>query len=84
MVRKFNENFKFFSHEKLQKSVKTKSLVFHDNYLLKHCSYDFRAIWIFLSIVMVQFLDAIIILTGKRMTLHFYGCAKLKKVRQLL
>ena len=59
MVRKFNENFKFFSHEKFQNSVKTKSLVFHDNYLLKHCSYDFRAILINLSIVLVQVLDTI-------------------------
>ena len=65
MVRKFNENFQFFSHQKFQNSVETKSLVFHDNYLLKHYSYDFRAILIFLSIVLVQVLDAMIILTGK-------------------
>ena len=37
-----------FSHTKIfQNSIETKSLVFHDNYLLKHCyrSYDFRAIF---------------------------------------
>ena len=75
-----------FSHTKIfQNSIETKSLVFHDNYLLKHCyrSYDFGAVLIFLSIVLVQVLDVIIMLTGKWMTLYFYGCAKLKKLRQL-
>ena len=65
MVRQFNENFQFFSHQNFQNSVETKSFVFHDNSLLNHCSYDFGAILIFLSIVLVQVLDVIIILIRK-------------------